>query len=67
MPTRIATLDSEITALETVLADPTLFERDRKQFETAVERIDAANQEKSNAEERWLEVELKREALEGAA
>jgi len=67
LPARIATLDSEITALETVLADPTLFERDRKQFETAVERIDAANQEKSNAEERWLEVELKREALEGAA
>ncbi len=67
LPKRIAALEEEIAALENTLADAGLFERDRKTFETAAARLDAANQEKDAAEERWLEVELRREALEGAA
>ncbi|MEX2618059.1 MAG: ABC-F family ATP-binding cassette domain-containing protein [Alphaproteobacteria bacterium] len=67
LPGRIAALESEIAALEEALADPQLFGRDRKKFESSAARLDAARQEKDKAEERWLEVEMKREALEGAA
>jgi ABC transport system ATP-binding/permease protein len=67
LPKRIAALEAEIAALEKTLADASLFERDRKTFENAAARLDTAHQDKQSAEERWLEVEMKREALEGAA
>lgn len=67
LPKRIAALEAEIAALEETLADASLFERDRKTFESAAARLDTAHQDKQSAEERWLEVEMKREALEGAA
>jgi ATP-binding cassette subfamily F protein uup len=66
LPARIAKLDAEIVTLEAALADPQLFARDRKAFEASAARLDAAQQEKASAEDRWLEVEIKREALEGA-
>jgi ATP-binding cassette subfamily F protein uup len=66
LPARIAALDKELAALEAALSDPQLFERDRKKFEATAARLDAARREKESAEERWLEVEIKRESLESA-
>ncbi len=66
LPNRIAALSREIAALEASIADPGLFERDKPAFEAAAARLDVANTEKDQAEERWLEVEIKREALEDA-
>jgi len=63
LPDRIAALSAEIAGLEATIADPGLFERDRTAFESAIVRLDAANSEKDQAEERWLEVEIKRESL----
>ena len=67
LPDRIAALSGEIAALEARIADPGLFARDKTVFEAAVVRLDAAKSEIGRAEERWLEVEIKREALRDAS
>lgn len=66
LPGRLAALEAEIEALEAELADPGLYGRDPDRFETAAARLDAARAELDRAEERWLELETRREALERA-
>ena len=66
LPDRIAALSGEIAGLEVRIADPGLFARDPATFEAAAARLDAAKSEIGQAEERWLEVEIKREALQDA-
>ena len=51
--------------METRLSDPEFIQKDRAEFEQAAARLEAARQEKDKAEERWLEIEIKREALAG--
>ncbi|NKB54864.1 MAG: ATP-binding cassette domain-containing protein [Alphaproteobacteria bacterium] len=63
LPSRIAALTREIEDLETSLADPSFVQRDRKGFEAAAAELERAQREKGDAEERWLEIEIKREAL----
>lgn len=57
-------LQAEISQLETDLADPALFNADPKAFEAKTNRLEAAKAEVEQAEEDWLEIEAKREALD---
>jgi len=63
LPARIDGLVDEIAALERRLADPGLYGRDRAAFDSATQRLEAARHELAGAEERWLELEEKRESL----
>jgi len=65
LPARIAALQAEIARQESVLSDPALFSRDREGYGTASEALARAETALAQAEERWLELELLREALEG--
>jgi ATP-binding cassette subfamily F protein uup len=56
-------LSDEIVALEARLDDASLYARDPKAFDAAMHRLAAARTELSNAEEEWLELEERREAL----
>jgi ATP-binding cassette subfamily F protein uup len=56
-------LSDEIVALEARLDDPDFYARDRKGFDAAMHRITAARAALAAAEEAWLELEEKREAL----
>lgn len=65
LPRLMKDLEAEIGALEAKLADASLFTRDPKAFEKTAARLTAARNELAGAEEQWLELEIKREALEG--
>jgi ATP-binding cassette subfamily F protein uup len=56
-------LSREIAALEQRLADATLFGRDRASFDATTARLVAARTELAAAEDEWLALEEKREAL----
>ncbi|CAA7628052.1 Holdfast attachment protein C [Candidatus Terasakiella magnetica] len=61
LPGRIDTLSAEIAKLEKDLSDPGLYARDPARFQKGAARVDAARAELEAAEERWLELEAKRE------
>ena len=65
LPEKIEALRKERAALEAVLADPALYASDPKKFATASARLHAAQTELAEAEERWLELEIRREEIEG--
>jgi ABC transport system ATP-binding/permease protein len=65
LPTRMEELLAEIEGLRATLAEPDLFARDPAGFETAASALSRAEAELSHAEDDWLELELKREAIEG--
>ncbi|MDO8838531.1 MAG: ATP-binding cassette domain-containing protein [Parvibaculum sp.] len=58
-------LAQEIAELEKKLADASLYTRNADEFHKTTARHDALKAELAEAEERWLELELKREALAG--
>ena len=60
------TLAAQIDALKTALADPSLFARAPEIFNEKARRLDAAQADLAAAEEEWLTLEMKREALEGS-
>jgi ATP-binding cassette subfamily F protein uup len=64
LPARIESLAASIATLREALADPTLFQRDRAAFDRRSKLLAAAQAEHAAAEEQWLELELRREALE---
>ena len=66
LPGKIATLESEIGRLQKLMADPTLYVRDRAAFDQVSTAMTAAQSELAAAEERWLELELLRGEIEGA-
>ncbi|MEQ8326734.1 ATP-binding cassette domain-containing protein [Parvibaculum sp.] len=63
---RMPALETEISELEKMLADPDLYARDADLFHKTTERHDTLKAELEAAEERWLELEMKREELEGS-
>ena len=63
LPGEIAALEGAIAVLEARLADPGLYGRDPAAFETATRELAAARGALSAAEERWLDLEARREAL----
>lgn len=62
-PGRIATLERSIAASEARLADAGLYVRDPAGFDAATRALDNARSELVHAEERWLELAAKAEAL----
>jgi ATP-binding cassette subfamily F protein uup len=64
LPARIEELEGEIARLSQELADPDLYARDPNRFETLTAEVADKQAERDRAEERWLELEMKREALE---
>jgi ABC transport system ATP-binding/permease protein len=63
LPGRIAALEAEIATLEATLAEEKLYARDAAAFSAAATRLGAARAELSVAEEKWLALEIKREAI----
>ena len=65
LPAAIEALQREIAAAETALADPALYARDPKRFAAVSRDADAMRAKLAAAEERWLALEAKTEALAG--
>ena len=64
LPKRIEQLDAAIARDQMLLEDPDLYTRDPDQFERLMEAIGQAQEDKNNAELRWLELA---EQIEGLA
>jgi ATP-binding cassette subfamily F protein uup len=64
LPQRIATLHEQVRRLQTVLADPNLYARDRQRFTETSDALVAAQSEMAAEEEKWLELEMLREEIE---
>ena len=60
LPGVIEALGKEQAALQKKLADPKLYARDRAAFDQASARLDALHAELAEAEDRWLELEMKK-------
>ncbi|HBH90259.1 MAG TPA: elongation factor 3, partial [Hyphomonadaceae bacterium] len=58
-------LQTRIENLEAELADPNLFSKDAARFQKASEELESSREELEEAEMEWLELEEKRESLEG--
>ena len=65
LPGQMATLQAEIAKFQRVLSDAALYTRDPMKFRKTTEALTRAETELAQAEERWLELELLREAVEG--
>jgi ATP-binding cassette subfamily F protein uup len=65
LPKQIAKLEDDIRVLQKKLDDPALYTRDRKAFDAATAAIAKAQAELASAEEKWLELEMLREQIEG--
>ncbi|EIM76710.1 ABC transporter [Nitratireductor aquibiodomus RA22] len=66
LPQKIDELADEIAALEEKLADPNLYTRDAAAFQRYSKELDTARASREKMEEEWLELEMLREAVEGA-
>jgi ATP-binding cassette subfamily F protein uup len=66
LPARIEKLQSEIAKLQAALADPALYARDRAGFDKVAAGLHEREAALAAAEHEWLELELKREEIEGA-
>lgn len=65
LPEEMETLQETIKALTAEMADPNLYSRNAARFETASQELSAATDALDAAEMEWLELEEKREALDG--
>jgi len=65
LPAEIARLHEHVRSLQGALDDPGLYARDPKAFTQTSVRLAAVQAELAAAEERWLELEILREELEG--
>ncbi len=63
LPEVMEKLEVKIQELETALADPDLFTKSPDKFQKVSADHAAAQQELSDAEERWLELEIMQEEL----
>ena len=61
LPARIAELQTQITGLNAVLADPDLYARDPRRFVATSQALTIARDELAAAEEQWLTLEMLRE------
>jgi len=66
LETLIADMPGKMAALETVLADPNLYSRDPAAFDRFSRALEAARAQLAAAEEEWLTLEERREALESS-
>lgn len=65
LPTKIATIGSQIMHIETALADPDLFTRDAGRFTELSAKLAALHQQQSTAEDLWLTIAEKHDSLRG--
>lgn len=66
LPKRMAELEAEIARQESTLSDTNLFMKDPQAFDLATTTLTKAQEELAAAEEEWLDLEVKREALESS-
>jgi ATP-binding cassette subfamily F protein uup len=66
LPKQMAALQEKMRTLQQRLEDPGLYARDPKAFADTSAALAAAQAELTAAEERWLELEILREEIEGA-
>jgi ATP-binding cassette subfamily F protein uup len=66
LPKQMSALATRIETLQAKLDDPTLYARDRAAFDATSTALAAAQAELAAAEEKWLELEMLREELEGS-
>jgi len=64
LPGRMEELQAEIDGHQAALADPNLFKSDPGQFDAVAKSLQRAETALAEAEEQWLDLEMKREALE---
>ncbi|MBU1376004.1 MAG: ABC-F family ATP-binding cassette domain-containing protein [Alphaproteobacteria bacterium] len=64
LETLIADMPGKMATLETAMADPGLYSRDPAGFDRFSRALDAARAQLAAAEEEWLELEERREALQ---
>jgi ABC transport system ATP-binding/permease protein len=64
LPGRMEKLQAEIDGHQAALADPDLFKSNPGQFDTVAKALQMAETALAEAEEQWLELEMRREALE---
>src|SRR6185295_12161081 len=65
LPEQIAALQVSLRRLQDRLGDPGLYARDRQAFTEASEALSKTQSQLAAAEERWLELEMLREEIEG--
>jgi ATP-binding cassette subfamily F protein uup len=65
LPAKIQALHTDIAVLQKRLDDPKLYARDRAAFAETSAALAAAQSELTAAEEKWLELEILREEIEG--
>jgi len=65
LPATMESLRAEIAKHQALLDDPALYARDRKAFDAATLALTEAQTRLHAAEEKWLELELLREEIEG--
>ncbi|MBW7851171.1 MAG: ATP-binding cassette domain-containing protein [Rhodospirillales bacterium] len=65
LPAHIDGVQAEIAALEARLSDPAFYGRDPAGFADVTQRLATLRNDLAAAEERWLELEIKREELAG--
>lgn len=65
LPGEIDKLDGDIAKVNKALAEPGLFEKDGKRFNQLVRLLEKTQSEKDAKEERWMELEMMREDMEG--
>jgi ATP-binding cassette subfamily F protein uup len=64
LPARIAALQTQISGLNAILADPELYARDPVRFDATTQALAVARDELATAEERWLTLEMLREEID---
>ncbi|MBP0494738.1 ABC-F family ATP-binding cassette domain-containing protein [Pararoseomonas indoligenes] len=67
LPGEMEKLNAEIAKLNEILADPQLYARDPVRFGKASELLAGRQDALAKAEERWLELEMRREEIEAAS
>ncbi|EIM24526.1 ABC-F family ATP-binding cassette domain-containing protein [Microvirga lotononidis] len=65
LPKRMEEMEAKIAKVQEILADPELYSRDPARFQKAMDALTQLQTELHTAEERWLELEMLREELEG--
>ena len=65
LPKRMEELEAKIAKVQEILADAELYSRDPARFQRAMDALTQSQTELHAAEERWLELEMLREELEG--
>ncbi|NKB19030.1 MAG: ATP-binding cassette domain-containing protein [Alphaproteobacteria bacterium] len=66
LPKQMEQLQIDIDRYQTTLTEPDLFTADPEKFEKAAQALDKAQADLASAEERWLELEMLREEIEGS-